>query len=380
MRSPNSLSYTTISGSHPIVESILVIRMRHRIIRSLQNGRTAAGAAIISLVLIVTIFAEFIAPYDPKEQIRSEPMSPRVKLRFITNEGRSSLRPFIYSRKLVDPLMLRYEDDRTRRYPVGFFVRGYRYRLLGLLESDVHLIGVVSNEPNPPRLSILGTDALGRDRFSRLLFAIRFSIVVAVLGALLACIIGIVVGIFSGYAGKKTDALLMSAADTTLSLPTLIVILAARAAFPPELPPATAAFLLVTIFAAIGWAEIARLTRALVVSTREREFVLAARATGLSEGRILFRHILPNVAAPLITQATLIIPFLLIAEAALSFLGVGIQEPDPSIGNMLAAAADLTHLKNLPFEMLSPAVVLFLITLGIRLLADGSKRTSAENR
>ncbi|QYO67628.1 ABC transporter permease [Leptolyngbya sp. 7M] len=351
--------------------------MRHRIIRSLQNGRTATGAAMIGLVLIATIFAEFIAPYDPKEQIRSEPMSPRVKLRFITDEGKFRLRPFIYPQKLADPLMLRYEDDRTRTYPVGFFVRGYRYKLLGLLESDIHLAGVVSNEPNPPRLSLLGTDALGRDRFSRLLFAIRFSMIVAVLGALLACIIGIAVGIFSGYAGKKTDALLMSAADTTLSLPTLIVILAARAAFPPELPPAAAAFLLVTIFAAIGWAEIARLSRALVVSTREREFVLAARATGLSEGRILFRHILPNIAAPLITQATLIVPFLLIAEASLSFLGVGIQEPDPSIGNMLAAAADLTHLKNLPFEVLSPAAVLFLITLGIRLLADGSKRTAS---
>jgi peptide/nickel transport system permease protein len=197
--------------------------------------------------------------------------------------------------------------------------------------------------------------------------------IVSPLGALLACLIGILIGIVSGYASRVIDTVLMGAADAMLSLPTLIIILAARAAFPLELPPMTAALLLVSIFALTGWAEIARLTRSLVISMREREFVLAAKAGGLTQPRILFRHILPNISRPLLTQATLILPLFLLAEAALSFLGVGLQEPEPSLGNMLAAAGDVTLLRTSPFELLSPALAIFIFVLGVRLLSDGLK-------
>jgi peptide/nickel transport system permease protein len=337
-----------------------------------RNIRLSAGAAVLCGFFLIAVFAEFIAPYDYSAQTRSEPNAPRSKVRFV-HDGSFHFHPFIYAAELSDPLTQRYTENTSKVYPLTLFTRGDSYNFLGLFTSNVHLFGVRNNDGSAPRLRLLGTDAVGRDRFSRLIHAIRFSMIVSPLGALLACLIGILIGIVSGYATRVIDTVLMGAADAMLSLPTLIIILAARAAFPLELPPMTAAVLLVSIFALTGWAEIARLTRSLVISMREREFVLAAKAGGLTQPRILFRHILPNISRPLLTQATLILPLFLLAEAALSFLGVGLQEPEPSLGNMLAAAGDVTLLRNSPFELLSPAIAIFVFVFGVRLLSDGLK-------
>jgi peptide/nickel transport system permease protein len=340
------------------------------IYRIRRNPRLSTGVAVLCAFFLIAVFAEFIAPYDYSAQTRTEPNAPRSTIRFF-HDGSFHLRPFIYASDLSDPLTQRYTENTTKPYPLTFFKRGDSYKFLGMVSTDIHLFGVEKSDG--PRLRLLGTDAVGRDRFSRLMHAIRFSMIVSPLGALLACLIGILIGIVSGYAERVIDTILMGAADAMLSLPTLIIILAARAAFPLELPPMTAAILLVSIFALTGWAEIARLTRSLVISMREREFVLAAKAGGLTQPRILFRHILPNISRPLLTQATLILPLFLLAEAALSFLGVGLQEPEPSLGNMLAAAGDVTLLKNSPFELLSPAIAIFIFVLGVRLLSDGLK-------
>jgi peptide/nickel transport system permease protein len=251
-------------------------------------------------------------------------------------------------------------------------VRGHSYQLLGIVETDIHLFGLVTG-PEGLRINLLGTDMLGRDRFSRLMHAIRFSLIVCSAGVVLACLIGIAIGIVSGYSSPLIDTILMGAADAMLALPTLILILAARAAFPLELPPARAALLLLLIFAVTGWAEIARLSRGLVMATKQREFVLAAIATGVSEARILFRHILPNIARPLMTQSLLMLPAFLLAEVALSYLGVGVQEPEASLGNMLTSASDLNQLRTQPVAVLSPAIVIFLFVLTIRLLSDRKK-------
>lgn len=346
-----------------------------------KKGRNRAfkvGIAIVSAFYLVAIFADFIAPYDYREQTRRAPSAPPSSIRFRDNEGVWHFKPFIYAQRLADPRNMRYEEDPGSIYPVTLFAAGTPYTFLGLFRTDVHLFGVdAGGNESPPRLRLLGTDQLGRDRFSRLLYAIRFSLLVSPIGTVLACLIGIIFGAVSGYASRTIDSVMMGVADTMISLPTLILILAARAAFPLELPPFTAASLLIMIFALTGWAEMARLTRGLVIAMREREFVLAARSIGLTETRILWRHILPNIASPLIIQATLMLPVFLLAEIALSFLGVGLQEPEPSLGNMLSVAGDLTLIRNSPVVLLTPAIAIFLFVLGIRLLGWRRRENAA---
>jgi len=340
---------------------------------SFERPRPAAliGIVVISLFVIVAIFADLIAPYDHASQQRTQPSAPVSRIRFIDDSGSFRPRPFFYPQRLADPLFLVYEEDRIRPIPLSLFVRGDRYPFLGLFETDLHLFGSVGTEV---RFNLLGTDALGRDRFSRLVQGIRFSLIVAPLGVLLAGLLGVVIGTISGYAARWLDAGLMGVADAMLSLPTLVLILAARAAFPLELPPLSAGMLLVMIFAVVGWAEMARLTRGLVRTLQTREYVLAAHSIGLSPARILFRHILPNAAGPIMTQATLMLPAFLLAEVSLSFLGVGLQEPIPSLGNMLAAAGDISQLSRQPFLLLSPAIAIFLFVMAVRLAARGSER------
>lgn len=327
------------------------------------------GVWLVATLYLLAIFAEFVAPYDYREQTRNEPSAPASSIYFIDGDGSFHMRPFIYSRKLADARSSRYEENTLQKFPLSFFVRGDAYNLLGLFSTEIHLFGVDAADETTPRIRLLGTDQLGRDRFSRLLVATRFSLLVSPIGTLLACLIGVAFGAVSGYASRRIDGVMMSVADTVISLPTLILILAARAAFPLELPPLSAATMLVTIFALTGWAEMARLARGQVVSVKQRDFIMAARAGGSTETRILWRHILPNIAGPLVVQATLILPAFFLAEIALSFLGVGLQEPEPSLGNMLTAASDLTQLAGHPFLLLSPAVVIFLCVLGIRLLS-----------
>lgn len=340
----------------------------------------ALGLCLISLFYSAALFADFLAPYDYRSQSRRELLAPATTIRFRDEEGRWHSRPFIYARRVVDPLERRYEEDRSRRYRLSFFARGHNYRLFRLIPTNIHLFGLHDEvaEGAAPRIHLLGTDQLGRDRLSRLLVAARFSLVVGPLGTLLACLVGVVLGCVAGYSGRVVDSVLMRAADAMMSLPVLVLILAARAAFPLELPPSRAVLLLVTIFVAVGWAEMARLTRGLVVALREREFVLAARAIGLTRTRILFRHILPNAAAPLIVQATILLPAFLLAETSLSFLGVGLQEPEASWGNMLMAASDITLLSRQPLLILSPAFAIFLFVLAVRLLSDGLQKGKRE--
>ncbi len=235
------------------------------------------GWLVIGLFALCAIFAGFLAPYDHSAQSRFEPSAPATTIHF------SGLTPIIHPRRVADPLRRTYTEDTSVAFPVGLFVRGYSYKLAGIGETNVHLFGVRSTSGIAPRINLLGTDQLGRDRFSRLLYAIRFSFIVALIGVLVACLVGISIGGVSGYAGRLMDTFLMGVTDAMLALPTLILILGVRAAFPLELPMTRAALLLLFSFALTGWAEMARLTRGLVLSLRKREFVIAAVALGVSQ-------------------------------------------------------------------------------------------------
>jgi peptide/nickel transport system permease protein len=325
------------------------------------------GWLVLGLFAWCAVFAGFLAPYDHSAQSRLEPSAPATAIHF------SGLTPIIYPRRVEDPLRRTYTEDTSVAFALGWFVRGYSYKLLGVVETDVHLFGVRNTSGIAPRINLLGTDQLGRDRFSRLLYAIRFSFIVALTGVLVACVVGILIGGVSGYAGRLMDTFLMGVTDAMLALPTLILILGVRAAFPLELPMIRAALLLLLIFALTGWADMARLTRGLVLSLRKREFVVAAVALGVSQKRVLFRHILPNILPSLRTRVLLLLPTFLLAEVALSYLGVGLQEPEPSLGNMLTAASDLDQLRSQPFSLLAPAIAVLLFTLGVRLIGRNER-------
>ena len=341
-----------------------------------RRKKFSTGLTIVVVFYLVALFADFLAPYDYRSQLRSEPLAPPNEIHFRDAAGSWSARPFVYGRQMTDPLERTYAEDTSRVHPLALFTPGYSYRLLGLFQVNTHLFGLRDGEAaDAPRVQLLGTDSIGRDNFSRLLVASRFSLIVGPVGTLLASMLGIVLGCFAGFGGRVLDAALMRTADAMMALPTLVLILAARAAFPLELPPTRAALLMITIFALVGWAEIARLARGLVLGLRKREFVVAAESIGLSRTRILFRHILPNAARPLLVQITLMLPFFLLTETALSFLGVGLQEPEASWGNMLAAAGDSNLLSKHPFTMLAPAFAIFVFVLGARLLSDGLKES-----
>jgi peptide/nickel transport system permease protein len=384
----------TQAGERDVRPARFAARLREGRRTLRRRGRLVAGLFVVASFYLVALFADFLAPYDYRAQSREEPSALASTLRFRDAEGRLHLRPFVYRRRLADPLARAYEEETGRRYPLVLFPRGHTYKLFGVVTADRHLFGVSTEAtsdqrpshphqtPSPasrsdetsrhaPRVSLLGTDELGRDRFSRLLRASRFSLLVGPVGTLLASLLGVVIGCISGYAGRRADAVLMRAADAMMALPALVLILAARAAFPPQMPPGRAAALMISIFVALGWAEMARLVRGLVLALRSREFVTAAVAVGASPARVLFRHVLPNAARPVVVQASLMLPAFLLAETALSYLGVGVQEPEPSWGLMLARASDLAQLSRHPLLLLSPAAAIFLFVLGVRLTSDG---------
>jgi peptide/nickel transport system permease protein len=376
-----------------------------------RRAGLVAALSIMAIFYLAAALSDFVAPYDYREQSRAETFAPPTSIHFFDAAGNFHPRPFVRPRRIADPLTRAYAEDATQGYPLTLFARGHTYRFLGLFATDRHLFGVAGekmgagddHDQQPPqtlppgaaaqtssqtsstgaaaqtsrpapRVRLLGTDRLGRDRFSQLLAAARFSLSVGPLGTLLAAALGVLVGCLAGYAGRKTDAVLMRAADAMLALPELVLILAARAALPLELPPARAAAFLVVVFVVVGWAEMARLVRGLVLELRGREYVTAARALGMTEGRVLFRHVLPNAARAILVQLSLMLPAFLLAETALSYLGVGVQEPEVSWGTMLAEASDLARLREQPLVLLAPAFAIFLFVLAVRLLTDGLRR------
>jgi peptide/nickel transport system permease protein len=339
--------------------------------------RAVIGIGILAVLYGIALLSDFVAPYPYTDQVRSEPSAPASVPRFLDENGEFHLRPFIYAVKLLDARKQTYEEIRTEQFPVAFFVQGDEYTFIGLLDARTHLFGVMNTGSMPsPKLRLLGADQLGRDKFSRLVRGMRFSLLVTPAGAAIAVLLGTLVGAISGYSSKRIDEALMGAADTLIALPALILILAARAAFPLELPPASAALLLICIFGFTGWGEMARLVRGQVWTLRNREFVLAARASGSTEATILFRHIAPNIVQPVLVQATLMLPTFLLAEVSMSFLGVGLQEPEASLGNVLASASDLIQITNNPSGLLAPVVMIVLFLTAIRLLSTGYGRSA----
>lgn len=216
----------------------------------------------------------------------------------------------------------------------------------------------------PSRAHWLGTDAQGRDVWARLVYGARVSLLVGIASQGIALLIGVALGLIAGYRGKWTDDVVMRLADVTLAFPSLLLLIAMAAAFEPSLT------VVCVVIGVVGWAGMARLVRGQVLVVRELEYVQAMRAIGARDTRILVRHVLPNVIAPVVIAATLGIAGAIMAEAALSFLGLGVQPPTPSWGAMIADGRDLSQLRNAPWTSLAPGIAIGCAVLGFNLLGD----------
>ncbi|MFN7930389.1 MAG: ABC transporter permease [Blastocatellia bacterium] len=334
------------------------------------------GLGLLAVLYLLSLLGGFLAPYNHRSQAKETPFLPPTRVHFVDAQGGFHVRPFIYRPRITDRLLFAYDEERAQAYSLYFFVRGESYYWFGLIESNWHLLGVDGGEA-APRLHWLGTDNLGRDVLARLLYAGQLSLVIGPVGLLLAYLIGIGIGAVAGYFGGALDSVLMRAAEIVMSLPTLILILAFRAAFPLSVTPRQVATMMIMIFAAVGWAEVARLTRNLAFAERVKDYVTAATSLGASNLRIIARHVLPNIRTPLLTQFALTAPTFILAEVTLSFLGVGVQEPSASWGTMLADAKDLSVLRNY-WWMLVPVLCVFLTALAFQLIGE-RKENSATN-
>ena len=233
-----------------------------------------------------------------------------------------------------------------------------------------------SVDPNEPLL-LLGADSYGRDIFARLVYGTRASLGIAMLATLITMILGAIIGGVAGYAGGRVDEVLSRLSDCVLVLPAIYVVLALRAVMPLVLPPAQVFALLVGIFALVGWPVVARGVRGIIASEREREYVTAGRAAGAGPMRLLATHLMPAARGYLLTQATLLLPAFILAEATLSYVGLGFPNSVPTWGTMLYDASNVALVGDAPW-MLAPAAAIVVVVLAINLVVQGSGRSPVQ--
>jgi peptide/nickel transport system permease protein len=311
-----------------------------------------AGLILLVAIAFATIAAPVIAPNAPEQRFPDHPYAPPTRIH-VWDGGLS--RPFIYHQRLVSRIEHRFSDDRNSPAPLRWMTAGR----------------LVTSEESP--LLLLGADSYGRDIFARVVYGGRISLTLALLAAFVAVIIGALLGGTAGYAGGRVDVIISRSSEFLLVLPTMYVALVLRAVMPVVLDAATVFALLTLIFAALGWPIVARGTRAIVVSERQREYIAAAHAAGASPARVLLFHLLPAASGYLLTQLTLLVPAFILAEATLSYVGVGFPQGTATWGTMLLETANVLLVTDVPW-LLTPAVAIFLTVLAINLLVQATGR------
>jgi peptide/nickel transport system permease protein len=316
------------------------------------------GLVIIVLTVVAAVAAPVLAPHASDARFNDRLFAPPMRPHVVDAEGRWHA-PFLYPVRLVDRLERRFEEDRSRPVPLAWLSAGKIVR--------------ASDESAGPWL-LLGADSFGRDILARLLYGARISLGLALVASLGALGLGLLIGGVAGYRGGMADEGLMRFAEFVLVLPTIYVVLALRAVMPLVLPASGVFALMSAIFALVGWPYVARGVRAIVAAERHRDYAAAARSLGASHTRVLVRHLLPASGGFMATQGTLLLPAFILAEATLSYVGLGFADPTPSWGAMLHEAANVSAIADYPWT-LSPAAAIFLVVLAINLTVQSSGRT-----
>ncbi len=333
-----------------------------------KHRMAMTGAAVLGIFLIISLFAEFIAPYGSRARNTRYLQGPPMGIHLFDDNWNFHLRPFIYGRvNKRDPVTYRLRAvlDTSIQIPLRFFSRGETYKFWGLLESDLHLFGVDKGFVN-----IFGTDQLGRDIFSRLMYATRISLSVGAIGVFLAFTMGIFMGGIAGYFGGITDELIMRLMEFIRSIPTLPLWLALAAALPRDWSALKVYLAVTAILASIGWTHLGRRVRSKLLSLREEDFILSARLAGCSDARIIGRHMLPSFMSYLIVDLSVSFPYIILAETSLSFLGLGLREPIVSWGVLLYSAQNIRTLAEIPWLLISGLFVIIAV-LAFNFMGDG---------
>jgi peptide/nickel transport system permease protein len=330
------------------------------------------GLWVVGFFYLIALIPGFFAINDPSAQNARAAYHPPQRIHFIDTaaDGSWSFRPFIRPYVLKrDPQTLAavYTEDTTRKIPIQLFGQGYEWSFFGLFTSRTHLIA--SAEPRQP-LFILGADRLGRCVWSRIMQGTQISLSVGLVGVGLSLLLGVVLGGISGYFGGRIDFVIQRAIEFVLSLPTIPIWLALAAALPQDWPATLNYFMITVILSLTGWAQLARVVRGRFLSLRTEEFVTAARLDGATEGRIIFRHMLPSFASHIIASITLAIPAMILAETSLSFLGLGLQPPTVSWGVLLREAQNIRSIATAPW-LFAPGVAVVVAVIALNFLGDG---------
>jgi peptide/nickel transport system permease protein len=366
-----------------------------------RNGLARLGAITLVTLYAMSIGAEFIAPYDPYESQKDGSLLPPTPIHFTNDQG-EFIAPVVYpatqGQTDLETGDRALKVDRTKPSPIRFFVTGDPYKLFTIkipkfpklggkekkgekgpknetnevtlfkgVDANLHLFGTVG----PGRLNLLGNDEQGRDQFSRLVYGSRISLFIGLIGILISFPLGMLFGGVAGYFGGWLDVALMRVAEVLMTMPSLYLLVALAAILPAGISSSQRFLLIVIITSLIGWAGLARVVRGQVLSIKEREFIQAAQVMGAKPLYIILRHVLPQTSTYLIIAATLAIPGFIISESVLSLIGLGIQQPDPSWGNMLSLATNTSILTFQPWLVWPPAILIAAVVLSFNLLGDG---------
>lgn len=331
-----------------------------------KNILAKVAIFILSSFYFIALFAGFISVYHYDDEDRSMAYCPPMKVHVYDEvSGRVGLFVSRYESYFDENYKRSYRELEATKSPIKLLVKGHEYKFLGFIKSDIHLLGVDEGY----RLYLWGADSRGRDLFSRLVYGARISLSIGLVGAFISFFLGLLIGGTAGYFGGWIDSFLMRISEMFMLAPGFYMILALRSALPKDISSLKVYILIVIIMAFIGWASVARIIRGMALSLRERDFVLAAKIQGLSHLKIIFRHILPHTFSYAIVAIALSVPGYILGEAGLSFIGMGIQDPQPSWGNLLSDAMNVIRIQLYPW-IIAPGILIFITVICFNLLGE----------